>query len=101
MALFAIVLLFAAYTLFFRGDEEEAGLTTGSGTAAGTLSSNTVGSDLIKLLKDLNAIELDQSIFDEPSFQSLKDFSRPLRAEPVGRENPFAPLSASARTKNE
>src|SRR3989344_696149 len=51
--------------------------------------------ELIRSLAALRAVTLDGAIFSNPSFQALRDFSTPITPEPVGRRNPFAPLSAS------
>jgi len=50
---------------------------------------------LIQSLAVLSSVTLDGSIFSNPSFQALVDFSTPITVEPVGRVNPFLPLSAS------
>ena len=50
---------------------------------------------LIQSLAALRAVELDGAIFSNPAFRALRDFSTPITPEPVGRENPFAPLSTS------
>lgn len=36
--------------------------------------------------------KLNDSIFTNPVFQSLEDYSQPLPEEQPGRENPFAPI---------
>lgn len=51
-----------------------------------------VEQELIALLIELRSIKLDLSLFENPEFQSLTDFSQELVPEPVGRENPFAPF---------
>lgn len=50
------------------------------------------GQEILSLLADLKRIRLDGSIFSDPLFQSLQDFSVELNPEPKGRQNPFAPL---------
>ncbi len=49
---------------------------------------------LIAILLTLRAVKLDGTILTNPAFISLKDFSIDIVAEPIGRENPFAPLSS-------
>lgn len=48
--------------------------------------------DLVATLLQLRAVKLEGSIFSDPLFQSLKDFGSEIVPEPVGRQNPFAPL---------
>lgn len=51
--------------------------------------------ELIQNLAVLRSVTLDGEIFASASFKALRDFSTPITTEPVGRKNPFAPLSAS------
>ncbi len=51
--------------------------------------------DLVATLLQLRAVNLDGAILDDPAFQSLKDFGSQIVSEPVGRENPFAPLTGT------
>ena len=75
-----------------------------SGTPASTptLTSTSVSwsspaeQNLVSTLLALRAVKLDASIFSDTAFMSLKDFSTQIVPEPVGRANPFAPLSTSA-----
>ncbi len=49
-------------------------------------------SDLLALLLEIRSIKLDESILTDSVFRSLKDFGQEITQEPVGRENPFAPV---------
>lgn len=73
-----------------------------SGTAALTESSPAGESPAEKALLDslltLQAIKLEGQIFQDQAFMSLKDFSTQIVQEPVGRTNPFAPLSGVGQT---
>jgi len=51
--------------------------------------------DLVATLLALRAVKLDGSLFSDPGFQSLKDFSTAIVPEPIGRPNPFAPLGSN------
>lgn len=63
------------------------------------LSSGISGSDQVRLetqgllnqLQELQQIKLDQGIFSDARFTSLRDFRQQLIDEPNGRPNPFAP----------
>ncbi len=82
-----VVIAFFAYTYFFTGKDSGAVLETQEVSIV-----TPADQDLISLLLELKSITLDESIFSNPSFQSLQDFSQELVPEPVGRINPFAPL---------
>lgn len=53
-------------------------------------------SDIVNTLLELRAVSLSGTIFSDPAFLRLKDFGSQIRPEPVGRANPFAPLSGAA-----
>ncbi len=53
------------------------------------------GQDVVDTLRQLDAVKLDGGVLQNPSFLALKDFSTQIVPEPVGRPNPFAPLSGS------
>lgn len=49
---------------------------------------------IVPTLLALRAVKLDGAIFSVSAFARLRDFSTEIVEEPVGRANPFAPLSA-------
>lgn len=80
-----IIVGFVVYTIAFTGKDDTVLKQSGAGPSA------SVDNELIALLLELKALKLDDSIFANPAFQSLQDFSQELIPEPVGRDNPFAP----------
>lgn len=52
----------------------------------------TEGREILDLLNDLQNLSLDETIFTDPVFLSLQDFSQELSPEPKGRPDPFAPI---------
>ena len=77
------------YTARDRTDDS---LLTGVSATEG----NAIDGDLLRTLGKLKKLKLDDSIFEDKSWQSLRDFGRTLSPEPRGRANPFAPLTSSA-----
>ena len=70
-----------------------------SSAPAPLLTTQTVGGapdqELVETLLALRSVKLDGTIFTEPAFTTLQDYSTPIVPEPVGRENPFAPLAGA------
>ncbi len=64
-------------------------------TQAADASSNPAQQDLVSTLLTLRAVSLSGTIFSDPSFRGLKDFSTQIVSEPMGRPDPFAPLPSS------
>ena len=95
LALVLIAILIAGgiwYGLSQPSPSSSASLVT-TQAAAGT---DPASATLVSTLLSLRAVTLDGTIFSDPSFISLKDFTTAIVPEPVGRSDPFAPLSASA-----
>ena len=79
----AVVALFVVgmfvYNMFFRS----------AVTADPSTSPTVVGADLIKISGDLSKATLNQSIFSDPLYVNLLDFSTAVVEQPTGRANPF------------
>lgn len=85
---------FYAYSYFFGGAEESVGaLSVTEPTGVG----GAVGADLLVILSDLRTMKLDESVFSDPVFRSLKNFRVELSSESIGRDNPFAPIGAASQ----
>ena len=56
---------------------------------------------LVDTLLQLRAVSLSGTIFSDPAFMSLRDFGKQVIPEPVGRPNPFAPVSTRPTTTKE
>ncbi len=72
-------------------------LTTTSPEGA-TIQQQNADQEIIGTLLALRAVTLSGSILTDPSFMSLQDFGTTLVPEPIGRQNPFAPLGATRAT---
>lgn len=83
-----VVAAFIAYTIFFTPDTSNPLQAQGA-----TGEQAAVEQELIGLLLELRSITLDTAVFEDSRFKDLQDFSQEIVAEPVGRTNPFAPIS--------
>ncbi len=93
-----LVVLAGGFFYWLSGDSGSAG--TGAITVFPTSPLDaTLGRDLLVALATLKSTKLDTSIFTDPVFVSLKDFSVDISAQPVGRRNPFATFDAGAFSK--
>ena len=88
---FVVILggLYFAYVFFFKDSAPPTSTISPSG------SGGEVSGDILPLLLQLQTIKLDQSIFSDPVFKSLENFSVELPHEESGRPNPFAPVESS------
>lgn len=67
-------------------------------TPSGDSSTTAADQGIVATLLTLRAVKLDGTIFSDPKFTGLKDFSTEIVAELVGRTNPFAPLSSQTQS---
>ena len=89
IAISIILLGIVAYFIFFSGGstQQDNGLVT-----FGNPTTSAANREFVSLFTTLRQINFDTSIFDNPNFKNLKDFSREVTELPTGRDNPFAPL---------
>lgn len=87
VGLVIVALVIAAY-FYFTADR------TSDRDLLESVSVASLDGDLLTTLEQLKTISLDETVFVNPIFLSLTDFSRELVAQPVGRVNPFAPFTA-------
>ncbi len=63
-------------------------------------SADTSGdAEIIQKLNALQSISLTGTVFSNPAYATLKDYTTAIVPEPVGRPDPFAPLSQQAGTQ--
>ncbi len=77
------IILFVLYSMSDKSPD-----TTLIRTPASAVSTQDE-QEILTLLRDVQSITLDGSIFKDPAFASLRDFSREIIIEPTGKENPF------------
>ncbi len=85
-----VLVIFAGYFLLGRGPDESVLLTeTNTGAA---VQSSVLGSDVLRLISQVDGLELSTNVFDDKTFLNLKDISVPVQSEGVGKQNPFSGL---------
>ncbi|HEX8994292.1 MAG TPA: hypothetical protein VF803_03505 [Candidatus Paceibacterota bacterium] len=87
----ALLLIAAALWWWFSGSS-----TSNQPLQVVTNQGNTAGQSLITALSQLRNVSLDSKIFSDPVFMSLSDFGVTITPQPVGRTDPFAPLTGVA-----
>lgn len=87
----AVIVAFAWYSMFYDG-ENGGGVLTSQDVSIQRGEDN----ELIVLLINLRSITLSESLFNDPAFKKLIDFGQQLVPEPMGRQNPFAPVGSDS-----
>lgn len=88
-----LVIAIALGASFFLANRETPDSPIKTETIAGGGSTEK---ELVATLLALRAVTLDGALFDDGAFLVLTDSSSPILPEPIGRPNPFAPLSGAA-----
>lgn len=96
-----IIIIVVATVLFFAvsfikgGSKDDSLLQSVANTPKGA---DVIGSEIIQALNQIETLQLDRSVFEDPVYRSLVDRSQPIPQEPIGRENPFAPIDVNFNT---
>lgn len=102
----AIGAIFVGYRLFFGSSTPSAptdNLTSSAPAPTSTdpLVDTSVGNELLSILLNLRTIKLNDQIFSNSAFTSLRDFTITLAGNsPQGRPNPFAPIGTDPAISN-
>lgn len=59
--------------------------------SAAELSAEAESAEIIRKVEAIKRISIDQSVFSDPRFTTLRSFATPVQVYPVGRNNPFRP----------
>ncbi len=84
-----IVIALIAY-FYYKGNGSSSNST--SLLTQTSTDSSIIGSQILGLLNQIQSLRIDASLFADPGYQTLRDFSVAIPPENVGRTNPFAPL---------
>ena len=88
ISLLIVVVLIGIAWYEFSGSSAPAPVLSTTGTAT-----DTQDAQLVSTLLQLQTVTLSGTILNDPGFLSLQDYTTQIVSEPVGRPNPFAPIS--------
>lgn len=79
-----------SYIYFIQGQGSTEDVTVvQTGAPILTINVSPEAQQIIGRLNELNAIKLDKSIIENPSFRALQDITVPISPESTGVSNPF------------
>jgi hypothetical protein len=94
------IILFIVYAVFIKPDPSATPLVDNGSDSNVSADAQLLGTQISQALLRIEQIKLDRSIFSSDIYRSLKDRSRPIIDEPMGRPNPFAPLGKISINSN-
>jgi hypothetical protein len=84
-----LVIVIGAVAFWYLGQNNN---NTGSSLSVDAQTSNSADAQYIyNILQQMAQVKLDDSIFSDPNFQSLRDNTATFPLQSAGRNNPFAP----------
>jgi hypothetical protein len=102
-----VVALAGAYYFYQSGSKTATDATSGVDNSSFDTFSNTeegdgsvVGADVYSLLGQIQSLKIDPTFFARTVYQSLVDYTVEIPPQPVGRPNPFAPISGSSGSQS-
>jgi hypothetical protein len=93
-----LLVLWVVYTQVFAAGAPFASILSVGSSTMSQEKANEIFKEQTQLAAELHfldTIRFDPTFFQNPLFSGLIDFSKPLPEEPVGRPNPFAPVSGT------
>jgi hypothetical protein len=100
IALIVIVVLAAGAYFYFQGNPSNSAISSlESVISPASSDAREVGNRVLILLNQINALNIDETIFESPAYKSLVDYTITVPEQNVGRPNPFAPIAGSASTR--
>ncbi|HEV3244875.1 MAG TPA: hypothetical protein VG102_00790 [Candidatus Paceibacterota bacterium] len=92
ISLVVLIVIIAAAWWGFTGVSGPSSVVTSSGTLTATSSQDA---QIVSTLLQLQAVSLSGTILNDPDFLALQDFTTQIVTEPIGRPDPFAPLTGA------
>ncbi len=84
-----IIVALIAY-FYYEGSKPAANSVLVS--SAADIDAQQVGVRVLNLLNQIQSLRIDTTLFSDPSYQTLRDYSVAIPQQNVGRSNPFAPI---------
>jgi hypothetical protein len=85
IVIIAIIILGGAGYFYYQGRGAPA-------TSTLDVTQSAEGAQVIALLNQIQGLRIDKTLFTDPGYLTLIDYTVPIPEQPVGRVNPFAPL---------
>ncbi len=84
----ALIVLVAMGVYFYMNGTD----TPSSGLEGSSVEDQIGGERILALLNQINRLEINDSLFRDPVYMSLHDYTVVVPTLPVGRGDPFAPI---------
>ncbi len=87
-----IILALIAYFYFSGSPSDSSSTSLVEQKSPESADADAAGVRVLSLLNQISSLKIDTSIFDNPTYKSLVDYSITVPEQNVGRPNPFAPF---------
>lgn len=96
VSVLAVLLVVAGVWYGLSASSAPAPILTTDGGTDGSVTTSSQDQDIVGTLLTLRAVTLKGTIFQDPAYRTLQDYSTTIVPEPVGKQNPFDPLTSPA-----
>lgn len=88
-----LVLIAGGVFLYMNGSPSDDAISSlGQAASPESIEAQNSGAYVLSLLKQVNSLEIDTSIFESVVYKTLVDYTVEIPPQDVGRANPFAPI---------
>lgn len=87
-----IIVIIAAVIAYFYVEGGKPLPGTSSLSVVDNPEVNQESTKVFNLLNQIKGLRIDPTLFQDPGYKTLRDYSVPIPQDDVGRSNPFAPI---------
>lgn len=93
IALIVIILVALGLYFYFKGSPTDTFSSLQTSGTPESIEAQEAATRVLVLLNQISSLRINDSIFQSAVYKSLVDYTITVPEQPVGRENPFAPIS--------
>jgi hypothetical protein len=97
VAFFAILAIGALIYFYTMGNPTDSDTLLSVEGTPESIASEAIGNRVLTLLQEVNSLNIDATVFNNPVYRSLVDYSIEVPPQNVGRPNPFQPFPGQIR----
>ena len=87
-----VVIIVVAIIAYFYYEGGNTVTSSSLETSQVTSDAQAAGARVLNLLNQIKSLKIDTSLFSDPAYETLRDYTVAIPQEQVGRANPFAPI---------
>lgn len=94
ISLVVIVIVALLLYFYYKGNPSDASTSSLTVVSAESMEARASSDRVLALLSEIRSLNIKDSLFSDPVYKSLVDYTIAIPDQPVGRINPFAPVGS-------